>query len=172
MSSSRVNSLPLDDLAAVLEQEAEKYQALLTLLRLERGLIITGNLQPLAELVKQGETHLLELKVIEEARLAMLHRISAEAGLPLAELTLAGLIDGIASAEDPRLRVLLDRLISLMTQLTAENEVNRSLLGYGVAYAQDLLSLMTRVMSPVSIYQEDGKMMVEPRSLQILNRQA
>lgn len=172
MNSVRVRSVPLDDLAAVLEQEAERYQALLTLLRLERGLIITGNLTALAELVKQGETHLLELKVIEEARLAMLRRISAEAGLPLVELTLAGLIAGVAPAEATRPRALLDRLTSLMTQLTTENEVNRALLGRGVAYAQDSLSLMTRVMSPVPIYQEDGTMMVEPRSLQILNRQA
>lgn len=172
MSNLLVRSVPLDDLAVVLEQEAEKYQRLLTLLRQERGLIIKGNLQTLAELVKQGETHVLELKVIEEARLALLSRISVEAGVPLAELTLQGLIDHVAPAHAKRFEALRERLTVLVTQLDTENEVNRVLLGRGVACMQDSLSLMTTVMSPVPIYQGDGKIMTQPRSLEILNGQA
>lgn len=172
MSISRVNGLPLDDLAVVLEQEAEKYQQLLTLLRLERGLITTGNLQALAELVKQGETHVLELKVIEEARLALLGRISTEAGVPLAELTLQGLIDHVAPAYAQRFQALRERLTVLVTQLGTENEVNRALLGRGVACMQDSLSLMTTVMGSVPIYQGDGKIIAQPGSLEILNGQA
>lgn len=172
MSISRVGSVPLDNLVAVLEQEAEKYQRLLTLLRQERGLIIQGNLQALTELVKQGETLVLELKVIEEARLAMLGRISAEAGIPLAELTLPGLIDRVASAHAPTLRTLHDWLTFLVAQLTAENEMNRALLGRSIASMQDSLSLMTKVMSPVPIYLEDGRVMAQARSPEILNGQA
>lgn len=171
MSILRVDSLPLDDLAMVLEQEAEKYQRLLTLLRQERGLIIKGNLQTLAELVKQGETHVLELKMIEEARLALLGRISAEAGIPLAELTLQGLIDRASPVYAQRFQALRERLTVLVTQLDTENEVNRVLLGRGVACMQDSLSLMT-VMGSVPIYQGDGKIMAQSRSLEILNGQA
>lgn len=172
MSISRVNSLPLDDLTVVLEQEAEKYQRLLALLRQERELIIKGNLQTLAELVKQGETHVLELKVIEEARLALLGRISAEAGVPLAELTLQDLIDRVAPAHAQRFQALRERLTVLVTQLGIENEVNRVLLGRGVAGMQDSLSLMTTVMGSVPIYQGDGKIMAQPRSRELLNGQA
>lgn len=168
---SEVNLLPFNDLEAVLEQETEKYRRLLQLLGRQRDLIIKGNLHALTELVKHAETLVLELKVMEEARLALLSRVSAHFSIPLGELTLLRLIDLVPDSQAERFRALLTRLGFLVTRLSEESESNRALLGRSTAYVQDSLSLLTQVVTPSPIYLDDGRLMAQPRSLQILNSQ-
>lgn len=161
----------LEDLTQVLKQETGKYEALLRLLRQERGLIVKGNLTPLAELVKRKETLVLELKVIQEARVALMTRLSAHYGIPLAELTLFRLAELVPALHATSYRALLIRLASLVTKLVEENEWNAALLDRSIAFIKGSLSFLTAAVTPVPLYQGDGSVTVEKPSLSVLNSQ-
>lgn len=164
--------MPLEDLAAVLGQETEKYERLLRLIRRESSLITKGNLQAVAELVKQKETLVLELKVMQEARVALMSRVSAAYGIPLAELTLFRLIDLVPTSHAKLYGGLLKRLAFLASRLAEENDGNKALLDRLVGYVRGSLSSLTSIVTPVPMYQEDGSLVAQPRSLSILNSQA
>lgn len=161
----------LEDLAVVLGQETEKYEALLRLLRLERGLIVKGNLQALAELVKRKETLALELKVMQEARIALMTRVSATYGIPLVELTLLRLADFVPASHAASYRDILNRLDGLVKRLVEENDLNTALLDRSVAYVKGSLSFLASAMTPVPLYQGDGSIVAQSQSLSVLNRQ-
>lgn len=161
----------LENLAQVLGQEVEKYEALLRLLRQERSLIVKGNLQALTELVKQKETLVLELKVIQEARLALMARVSAMYGIPLVELTLFRLADLVHASRSTAYRAILNRLAFLAARLVEENDWNRALLDRSVAYVRGSLSFLTSALSPVPLYGEDGSVVSQPQSHSVLNSQ-
>jgi flagellar biosynthesis/type III secretory pathway chaperone len=159
----------LDNVAQVLGRETEKYEALLRLLRQERGLIVKGNLQALSELVKRKETLVLELKVLQEARLALMTKVSAMYGIPMVELTLFRLIDFVPASYATSYRELLDRLAVLATELVEENNWNAALLDRSVAYARSSLSFLTSALSPVPLYQVDGSVVIQPPSRSMVN---
>lgn len=160
----------LEDLTQVLGQEAEKYDALLRLLRQERDLIGKGNLQALTELVKRKETLVLELKVLQEASLALMTRVSAMCGIPMAELTLFRLADIVPASHATSYLGLLNRVALLATKLVEENDWNAALLDRSVAYVRGSLSFLTSAVTPVPLYQGDGRVVVaQPPSLSVLN---
>jgi len=161
----------LEDLAHVLGQETKKYEALLRLLRQERGLIVKGNLQALGELVKRKETLALELKVMQEARVSLMTKTSAMYGIPMVELTLFRLADLVPASHATSYRGLLNRLVFLASRLVEENDGNAALLDRSVAYVKGSLSLLTQAVSPVSLYQGDGSVVAQPRSTSVLNSQ-
>ncbi|HWR20259.1 MAG TPA: flagellar protein FlgN [Verrucomicrobiae bacterium] len=162
----------LEDLAQVLEQETEKYEALLRLLRQERGLIVKGDLGALAELMKRKETLALELKIIQEARGALMTRVSATYDIPLAELALFRLADLVPASHTMSYRRLLNRLAVLVTRLVEENDSNAALLDRTVAYIKGSLSFLTSAVTPVPLYQGDGSIVSPAPSLSVLNSQA
>lgn len=161
----------LEDLAHVLEQEVEKYETLLRLLRQERGLIVKGDLATLAELMKRKETLVLELKVIQEARVALMTRVSAMYDIPLVELTLFCLADLVPVSHTMLYRRLLNRLAVLVTRLVEENDGNAALLDRSVAYIKGSLSFLTSAVTSVPLYQGDGSITVQSPSLSLLNSQ-
>jgi hypothetical protein len=164
--------MPLEDLAAVLRRETEKYEHLLRLIRRERGLITKGDLQALAELVKQQETLVLELKVMQEASAALMSRVSAAYRIPLAELTLFRLIDLVPASHRKSYGGLVKRLGFLASRLAEENNANKALLDRLVGYVRGSFSSLASIVVPVPMYQEDGSLVAQPRSLSILNSQA
>ncbi len=169
---SQTMMLLLEDLAQVLEQETEKYEALLRLLCQERGLIVKGDLATLTELMKRKETLALELKIIQEARGALMNRASAMYDIPLAELTLFRLADLVPASHTMSYRRLLNRLAVLVTRLIEENDCNAALLDRTVAYIKGSLSFLTSAVTPVPLYQGDGSIVSPASSLSVLNSQA
>ena len=167
----QVMTMLLEDLAHILGQETEKYEALLRLLRQERGVIIEGDLAALTELIKRKETLLLELKVIQEARVALMSKASAVHGIPLIELTLYRLVDLAPVSHAGVYRSFLDRLTLAATTLTEENSRNAVLLDRSVAYIKGSLSFLTSAVTPVPLYQGDGSITVQSPPLSVLNSQ-
>lgn len=161
----------LEDLVQVLGQETEKYEVLLRLLRQERGLIVKGNLQALSELVKRKETLVLELKVLQEARLALMTKVSAMYGIPMVDLTLFRLADLVPASHATSYLGLLSRLAFLASRMVEENDGNAALLDRSVAYVRGSLSLLTQVVTPVPLYQGDGSVVAQPPSLSVVNSQ-
>lgn len=159
----------LEDLTQVLGQEAEKYDALLRLLRQERDLIVKGNLQALTELVKRKETLVLELKVLQEASLALMTKVSVMYGIPMAELTLFRLADIVPASHATSYLGLLNRVALLATKLVEENDWNAALLDRSVAYVRGSLSFLTSAVTPVPLYQGDGRVVAQPPSLSVVN---
>lgn len=161
----------LEDLTQVLEQETEKYESLLRLLSQERGLIASGDLAALGELVKRKETLTLELKIIQEARASLLTRISATRGIPLVELTLFRVAGLVPASHSTRYRTTLDRLALLATALAEENNWNAALLDRSIAYIRGSLSFLMSAVTPVPLYQGDGSIAAQSPSLSVLNSQ-
>ncbi|MDD5558273.1 flagellar protein FlgN [Candidatus Methylomirabilis sp.] len=161
----------LEDVAQVLGQETEKYEALLRLLRQERGLIVDGNLQALSELVKRKETLVLELKILQEARLALMTKVSAMYGIPMVELTLFRLADLVPASHATSYRALLNRLAFLATRLVEDNDWNTALLDRSVAYVRGSLSFLTSAVTPVPLYQGDGSVAAQSPPFSTVNSQ-
>lgn len=162
----------LENLAHVLDQETEKYETLLRLLRQERGLIVEGDLTALSELIKRKETLVLELKMIQEARVALMARASAQYGIPLVELTLYRLADLIPASQAPSYRRLLDRLTQVAGALAEENGWSAALLDRSLMYMKGSLSFLASAMTPVPLYQGDGSVAAQSPTLSVLNSQA
>src|SRR3972149_11901211 len=104
----------LDDLVHLLSQEADEYGKLLALLSDEERALVQGRSADVAELTKQKERLALELKVLEEARQALIRRLAGPLGLPTGEVTLTRLIEAVPQNRAPALRDLRGRLTELM----------------------------------------------------------
>ncbi|HSB68414.1 MAG TPA: flagellar protein FlgN [Candidatus Methylomirabilis sp.] len=162
----------LADLVALLRLEMEQYRRLLTLVRLERGHIVKGELAGLSEVVRKKEAVARKLCELEAARASLLDRLAAELNEPPASLSLARVAQLAPGESGETLSGLLSEFRILVSRLVAANDVNRNLLERSLEFVQDSLALFRTVIAPNPTYGANGRMEAAGTALAALNQTA
>jgi len=146
------------ELATVLHHEIDRYRQLHTLLRKERGRIVKGEWAALTEMVHAKETVAEELAQLAASRGALLERVAARLGEPVAGLTLARAVQIAPADAQPTLARLLAEFRGVVGRLVAANEVNRILVDRSIEFVQGSLSLFRTVTSQTATYGADARL--------------
>ena len=152
-------------LLLTLEEMVKRYQKLLSVLQLEKGLMIEGNLNDLIPCLNEKEELLQELKTLEERRLLEIDPLarrlqmasrSQEGVTPNGGVSLRQLI-GVASLPyRGRLISCYDRLRALSSSVTDINQINGLLVGRILQQVNSLLGLLTHLSTTPQTYQSGG----------------
>jgi flagellar biosynthesis/type III secretory pathway chaperone len=146
-------------LLATLEEMVKRYQALLSVLQLEKRLMIEGNLNDLAPCLNEKSELLLELKRLEERRLSEMDPLARRFQLPsqsFDSVTLRQLISVASLSYRGRLLSCYDRLRALLAAVTEINQINGLLVGRILQQVNSLLGLLTHLSTTPSTYQSSG----------------
>ena len=135
--------LLLKKLSNILNQQVTQYSRLLELLSNERQTIVSDKPEELDELMKQQGTLILELKALEEARLALMDKIAAHFRINASSLTLSRLsvlVDEPYSSEYGRVG---KQLSEIMNGMEAKNKDNAYLIDRTLDYVNGALRIFT-----------------------------
>jgi len=135
--------LLLKKLSNILNQQVTQYNRLLTLLSCERQTIASDNPEELDELVKHQGTLILELKALEEARLALMDKIAARFRIDAIGLTLSRLSILVDEPYSSEYRRVGRQLSDIMNKLEAMNKDNAYLIDRTLDYVNGVLRIFT-----------------------------
>ena len=162
----------LADLEALLRLEMEQYRRLLSLVRLERGHIVKGELAGLGEVVRKKEAVARKLHEMEVSRAALLDRLAEELHEPPTALSLARVAQLAPGEAGETLSGLLSEFRILVSRLVAANDVNRDLLERSLEFVQGSLALFRTVIAPNPTYGANGRLETAGTALAALNQTA
>ncbi len=150
-------NLLLEELLALLKKEIILYHELAAILKKEEQSILELSLEKLHETVKEKETCVLKLRILEEQRSILLERISRQVCLPSAESTLSNLIKTIGEPYGSRLNVCYTNLKELAATVSKVNKENGRFVEHSLACTNSSLSLLSYLNAYNSTYLSSGK---------------
>jgi hypothetical protein len=116
----------LSSLKAILREQETCCKALVGLLQKERARLVEFDARAVEEMVKEKDTLLLRLRLLEEERQRLVSALAGEwAGAREGELTLRALAERTGDAELPGIRL---KLLSLAQSIEDLNSFNRHLI--------------------------------------------
>lgn len=148
----------------------EQYRRLLSLVRLERGQIVKGELAALTEVIRKKEAVARKLSDLEASRACLLDRLAAELHEPPAALSLARAAQLTPGEAGETLSGLLCEFRILVSRLVAANGVNRNLLERSLEFVQESLSLFRTVIAPNPTCGTNGRLEAAGTALAALNQ--
>ncbi|MCZ6679630.1 MAG: flagellar export chaperone FlgN, partial [Candidatus Poribacteria bacterium] len=133
--------LLLGRLSEILSQEIVQYSRLLDILSTERLTFAVNSAERINEILKQQETLILELKALEEARIAVMNKLVEPLQIEVHQLTLAELASQIEEPFASEYKKLSQKLGELLLQLEQVNQDNAYLIGRSLDYVNSSLRL-------------------------------
>jgi flagellar biosynthesis/type III secretory pathway chaperone len=161
----------IGELIVLITQEIEQYGQLLVLARQERGLIVRGDLNHLAEVVRKKERLAGELAKLGEARARALTRVVQGHGDSTGATSLAQAAELVPGEAGERLQDLLVQFRQVVGRLVAANALNRELLAKSLNVVTGSLELFKTVLTPRTTYGAEGRLEAGP-ALAALNQTA
>ena len=162
---------PLGELIALVAQELEQYRRLLVLVRQERGMIVRGELNRLAEIVRKKESLTGDLAKLGESRARTLARVIRDHGGASGETSLAAAAALVPGEAGQKLQALRDQFRQVVGCLVAGNELNRELLAKSLTVVNGSLALFKTILSSHATYGAAGQLETGP-ALAALNQTA
>jgi len=133
----------LKKLSNILNQQLTQYNRMLELLSCERQTIVSDKPEELDELVKHHGTLILELKALEEARLALMDKIAARLRINANSLTLSRLSILVDESYASEYRKVGGQLSAVMSEIEAMNKDNAYLIDRTLDYVNGALRIFT-----------------------------
>ena len=162
-----------NNLVDSIEQLIKMYRGLLELVRKEKELLITADLQELEESNRTKEVSLGKIKLMEQARMKIARDLSKEVGADVDAPRLLELANHFSDADGSRIRNLhsvLDLLLRRVSDLNKDNEVLAQSALKNVNGAMD--SLKENLQDKVT-YERKGGMQAQSVSAgQLVRREA
>ena len=153
----------LEDLSQVLNAELSQYRRLLQLSCQEQEFIVTCQIDELMDITRVQETLALELKMLEEARLILVSKLSMTLEILPEELTLTRLIELVEEPYATDYAAFRQEAISLVRELQNVNSQNAYLIGRSVEYISGELKIFS-ALSPSQTYLNTGEVSYNSRS--------
>lgn len=132
----------LDRLIEILSRELKCYTELLQLLAEEKELISSDKPGKLEELVKRGETIVLELRALGEARQLLMRKIAQMKGLASPQPTLTQLLNLLDEPYSSTLSNYIERIKSLLSEIEELNVGNSYLTSKMVEFVDGVLRML------------------------------
>ena len=148
----------LSELCALLLEQKSVLEVMLGLSVEERKIIMNGESAKLEDVVRQELRELSKLGAVEKRRMALHSIISAELGIPEAELTVSVIAEKAQPDERETIRQIQKELTGLIEEHTAINKENRELIKSHIEYSETMLELMVGSEDPLNnFYGGDGR---------------
>ncbi|MEK7286658.1 MAG: flagellar protein FlgN [Nitrospirota bacterium] len=150
----------LSRLFLTLEDLIKQYQQLLSVLQLEKGLMIEGNLNELCFCLNQKDGILEEIQKTETRRgkevehLAQRFRLTSESS---EGVSLRQIINVVSFSYRGRLLSCHDRLRALLAAVTEINQINGLLVGRILQQVNALIGLLSHLSMAPQTYQSSGQ---------------
>ena len=117
---------PLEPLKSILSEQENCCRTLVGLLQKERKHLVEFDADGMEETMKEKDTHLLRLRLLEEERIRLTAALwPREAGAPAGDVTLRSLAERTG---DPELAGIRLKLVSLVQTIEDLNAFNRHLI--------------------------------------------
>ncbi|MEK7747687.1 MAG: flagellar protein FlgN [Nitrospirota bacterium] len=149
----------LSRLLLTLEEMIKQYQILLSVLQLEKGLMIEGNLTELVPCLNKKEEILEEIRKLEARRVKEIAPLARRLRLDAPSfpgVTLRQIIGVISFPYRGQLSSCHDRLQALLAAVTEINQINGLLVGRILQQVNSLIGLLTHLSNTPQTYQSSG----------------
>jgi flagellar biosynthesis/type III secretory pathway chaperone len=147
----------LSNFLDLLQEEVLLCQRLLTILKEERKALVLHALEDIIESTKQKETCLLELKLVEASRRALVDRLARVFQMEPGELDLFKLCSMADLPYSVQLQTGLLELNEIARQIQDFNRKNRAFLQSSLGRVQNCLSFLSTLGTDKKTYQPTGE---------------
>ena len=161
----------VDELLAVLTEEAHELGRLLPVLEDQQRALLDGDAARVADLARRQEAVAERLSGLEHGRRRLVARVAGDLGLAPGAVTLATLAERLP---DPRARLgaLRSDLRAVVTRLSTVHRRNAFLLARSAEYLAGLLSHIVNALSPPPTYGRQGQHGEAVPAVGLLDRRA
>lgn len=160
----------LKGLLTLLQQEVELCEELLFVLEKERESLKSYRIESLLESNKEKETCLIKIRMMEESRRSLIHRLAKEFRVSPDELTLSKLCSITEKPVSSQLETFYNRLTELTKQIQGFNQMNKEFLQASIEQVQVCLSLIGSLGADKKGYQATGEMAKPDGNGRLFNR--
>ena len=143
-------------LIALMSELLDLYQALLTLSREKREILIAGKAQSLEVITRQEELLILQAGKLDVMREDVIRQIAAQCGVSPQGLSLTKLAELAAPAEAERLTTLGTAFAQVSTELAPLNKLNSELIEQALRFVNYSINILTQSQSS-NTYESQGK---------------
>jgi len=148
----------LEELYDLLFEQKSLLEKMLELSRKEQQIIISGASDQLEGIVREELRELSKLGAIEKKRTSLHKVISAELGIPEAELTVTAIAERAQPDEREAITKLQEELTTLIGLHKSLNDENRELIKAHLDYTEAMLDLLVDSEDPLNnYYNVEGK---------------
>ena len=146
----------VQQLVALLEKEANLYQALLSLIFDERNALIDSDLARLNAAGKEKENLYLKLRILEEQRSQLLTQLARMMACPSSELTLSRLSQKLTTPYADRLNDCSRNLVSLLEKVQKASRHNKGLFNHSIELIRGSFNLFSNLLASGPVYYRTG----------------
>jgi len=157
-------SILLDSLSEVLKEIVEGYSMLVDLLQRERRFIIENSLNELHGCIKQKETMMLKLKMLEDSRISLTSRLAgflkSEIRNPKSAIpnpvTLSYISDSTEEPYSSIFKSYHSKLLSLIQTIRDVNRENKNFIELSMDTLKESFKFLNDMANPRPIYLSSG----------------
>jgi flagellar biosynthesis/type III secretory pathway chaperone len=154
--NTNMNTL-LDNLSEVLKEIVEGYSALIDLLQRERRFIIENSLNELNDCIKQKETVILKLKMLEDSRISITEKLAVFLKSSIVNpVTLSYISDSVAEPYSSTLKDYRSKLLSLTQTIRDVNRENKNFIELSIDTLKESFKFLNDAANPRPIYLSSG----------------
>lgn len=159
----------VNNLINILKRETNHYKKLFSLLKKEQDAIVKGEINSIVEAIKQKETITLELRIMEEARLALISKISNSLRISTDNLTIGKIIEVSETEQSENLKKIKEELCRMLDMIQKINQKNAVLLEHSIEHIKGMMNLFSKVISTNKTYQNTGQLSTGNNSCNMIN---
>jgi flagellar biosynthesis/type III secretory pathway chaperone len=150
-------------LLAIFDELLQAHEALLSLAQEKKDILIKGELDKLSALTGQEWRWIQRIESLEKERMSHVSTFAREKGMAEESLTARQLPSLLGEPSlSARMKVMIERLTSVLDELKKANELNAQLLRQSLAFVQMTLDLLTDIPNSFQ-YHERGTTASAPR---------
>lgn len=150
------NSDSFNGIVTNLEAQIKLYRHLLDIVRKEKELLISGQIDELNENNKAKEAMLLKLKQLELERKPMVNQLCGLLGISIQEGRLLELAKYLSAEQSDRIRNLHSVLSLLLKRVQELNGANEKLVQSALAHITGAMKAITDTLKENPVYQKQG----------------
>ncbi len=151
----------LDSLSEILKEIVENYSLLLDIFQRERQFIIENSLHRLHDCIKQKETVILKLKMLEDSRISVTDKLAtfiraASREPRAANITLSYLSDSTSEPYSSKFKSYRSRLLSLVQSIRDVNRENKGFIEMSMDTIRESFKFLNDITNPRPTYLSSG----------------
>lgn len=157
-----------DSLLTILKKEIEVYRELEETISEESGVLITPSLKSITKSNLRKETCLLKARILEEARMSVIRKISEQLAMDPKDINISKLLAFVDQNRKAALGQLQKELKRLGDNISLLNKNNMSMIDLSLAYIGNSLDFINSLLSVESGYASSGRVMTNSIQGQVI----
>jgi flagellar biosynthesis/type III secretory pathway chaperone len=161
----------VDSLLGTLEEQVKVYRALLDVVRKEKEILVSANLDDLTENNRSKEAMLIKIRALESQRVTAATGVYQSLGLH-GEPRLLEIARYVKSAEGDKLRSVHSVLELLLRRVQEYNRQNETLVQSALNNITGAMNAIKSTLQEKPVYQKQGEVEGTTQSGQLVSREA